>query len=201
MATTNSPKLTYALSYGFGEGPLHGRKLRRLLEAAGFELVHDLASADIILAHSAGCWMLPDSAHPKLIVYVGMPLPITNAQKVWLKANLLGTKEAMERGNIYYLAKHVVLDIFYMIRHLSRSWQIVRGSTKRLPKEFPHALSVFVANRHDPWPFSSRLDDYLHSKHWAFISQPGSHSHVWTHPDYYVELINHYAELLAKTGK
>jgi len=201
MEHTKSPKtITFAISYGFVEGAAHGRKISKLLEQAGFSPAKSLSSADIIIAHSAGCWLLPDNAKPKLMLYIGMPLPLTSAQKVWLKANWLNMKSFLAKGHILKILMGAGLNTYYALRHPRRSLDIIQGAKTAEPTVFAGAYTIFIANQHDPWPRSERLFDYIHGKErWAFLSLPGSHNNIWQHPDYYVDLIKNYAELLAKT--
>lgn len=202
MANTPLSKpFSFALSYGFVEGSAHGRKISRLLQQAGLVPAKNLISADVIIAHSAGCWLLPDDAKPKLILYVGMPLPLTSAQKIWLKANWLNVKSFLAKGNIIKMIRIAALNTYYGLRHARRSLDIIHGVNTAKPTIFAGATTIFIANQHDPWPRSARLSDYINSESWAFLSLPGSHNNIWQHPAYYVDIIKNYAELLAKTDR
>lgn len=202
MASTVSNKpLTFALSYGFAEGAAHGRKISRLLKQAGFEPAKSIVDADVIIAHSAGCWLMPDNARPKLILYVGMPLPLTNAQKIWLKANWLNVRSFLAKGNVLKMLRIATLNTYYSLRHFRRSLDIVKGVKTAVPTVFGSTSTVFIANQHDPWPHSARLQNYIDKEHWSFLSLSGSHNNIWQHPAYYVDIIKKYAELLAKTNQ
>ncbi len=201
MANTKSPEiLTFALSYGFVEGSAHGRKISKLLKRAGFTQANSLTEADIIIAHSAGCWLIPDNAQPKLMLYIGMPLPFTSAQKIWLEANWLSIKSVLAKGHVFKMLRGGILNTYYALRHPRRSRDIIRGAKTSTPTIFTDATTIFIANRYDPWPQSKRLFDYLKSENWAFISLPGAHNNIWQHPAYYVEIVKNYAALLAKTN-
>lgn len=193
--------MTFALSYGFVEGSAHGRKISKLLIKTGLEPANSLATADIIIAHSAGCWLLPDNAHPKLTLYIGMPLPLTSAQKIWLKTNWLSMKSLLAKGNVFKMLRGALLNVYYGMRHPRRSVSIMKGAKTAEPTIYPGSTTIFIANQNDPWPHSGRLFDYIKRENWAFMSLPGSHDNIWHHPDYYVDIIKKYAELLAKTDK
>src|SRR5688572_18120710 len=62
-----------AIIYGWAEGHWHGHRLRKELKAAGLEYSHDPANADVIIAHSGGCYMLPDNSQANLVMLVGFP--------------------------------------------------------------------------------------------------------------------------------
>ena len=200
MANTQSNKpLTFALSYGFVEGSAHGRKITKLLKQVGMKPAKSLHDADVIIAHSAGCWLMPDRARPKLILYIGMPLPLTRPQKIWLNSNWLSISRLLAKGHFLRIIQGFALNTYYALRHPLRSLNIVRGAKTSEPTIFPDAVSIFIANRFDPWPKSAKLDDYIKHENWAFLSLPGGHDNIWQHPAYYVDIINNYARLLAKT--
>ena len=202
MANTQSNnKLTFALSYGFVEGSAHGRKISKMLKKNGLEPARNLATADIIIAHSAGCWLLPDNARPKLTLYIGMPLPLTSAQKTWLKTNWLSVKLLIANGNVLGMLRGALLNTYYALRHPRRSIYIIKGIKTAVPTIYPGSTTIFIANRNDPWPHSDRLFDYINNEDWAFMSLPGLHDNLWHHPTFYVDIIKKYAELLEKTDR
>jgi hypothetical protein len=69
---------TYAIVYGFISGPGLGRQLRDLLNSAGLTETPDINKADVLVAHSAGCLLIPAEARPKLVIYVGATLKSVN---------------------------------------------------------------------------------------------------------------------------
>ena len=68
-----SKKPTICLLYGFGEGPWHGRQIQPALESAGFTVTTDVRAANIILAHSAGCFDVPQDVSAARVILVGPP--------------------------------------------------------------------------------------------------------------------------------
>lgn len=133
MAATSSNKV--AICYGFVGGPLHAKDFRERLNRAGFNLVSDPSDAEIVIAHSAGCWLIPQNIKPKLLIYIGMPLTNARAHRAWLSAGL---------------------------------WSMRAG--------FWHSLKIKLINGF-----------------YAFDD-------IWDHPDRYVEIIDYYARILAKTS-
>lgn len=196
----SSRPLTFAISYGFVEGSFHALKLDRLLKKAGFVPAKNMHDADIIIAHSAGCWLIPNNAKPKLVIYVGMPLPLTSAQKTWLKSNWLSMRLFISKGHVFQMLRIGLLNTYYALLQPRRSLDIIHGSKSAQPVIFPDSSTVFIANRHDPWPRSKQLDNYVESNGWSFLSLPGSHNNIWQHPIYYVDIIKKYARLLAKAN-
>jgi len=187
-----SRPLTFAVCYGFMEGVGHSRRLRKLLVKAGFR-PSPVTEADIIIAHSAGCVLIPANAKPKLVVYTGMPLALARPQSTWVKATLPRIKDGNLRREL--LAR--LNNTYYGLRHVKRNLGIMRDPKIAKPVIFPKAQTVFIANRYDPWPKGPELDKLVAKQPWAFISLPGTHESLWKEPDRYVAILEHYARLLA----
>jgi pimeloyl-ACP methyl ester carboxylesterase len=191
MANTNS-KFSFAISYGLGGGPLHARHLNRLLHKAGFQQTRQLKEADIIIAHSGGCWLIPKTAKPQLVIYVGMCLAQSQPFRTWLAAKALMRKQSRRARRLSTMIKNVYYNLAQPLRNIN----MIRQSKTARPIVFPDCPTVFISNRYDPWPRSSQTQEYLDNYDWAFISLSGSHDDIWEHPERYVAIINHYARLL-----
>lgn len=193
MARTASPK-TYAISYGLAGGPAHSRQLRKLLGAAGFRRA-PLHKADIVIAHSAGCWLLPTDLKPTLVIYVGMPLAVENPRQTWSTATRLGARHSPVRHTVNNRLKNT----YYQLLQPRRNIEIIRMAKHAQPVIFPGVRqAVFIANRHDPWPGNAGfLQNFAKNADWAFVGLPGTHDDIWGRPERYVEVIKHYARLLA----
>jgi hypothetical protein len=89
--------------------------------------------------------------------------------------------------------------LFYAITQPRRNSRIIRATAHvSQPKPPKDAHVVFIANRHDPWPRSAHLDEFIESLPFSFISLPGAHNSIWYEPALYVAIISHYAaDLLA----
>lgn len=196
MAITGSRlnSLTYGIIYGLFGRPALTRKLERLLNATGLRSTQDFEHADILIAHSAGCWLVPETAKARLIILNGVPLA-DNQNKAYCQANVQIYKQASVRQ----LVSHFSGNIFSALRYPWRNLSIIRMAKRTETAIPPEAMCVFITNRDDPWPRSKKLDELLNNKDWAFISLPGPHNYIWHHPEHYAAIINHYARLLAKT--
>lgn len=198
--TSQTKPLTFAVSYGFLGGPAHSRKLRQLLSAKGYDCTADLEHADIILAHSAGCFLIPKQAKPKLVVYVGMPLAQAQLPAAFVKANHSSIVSALHDKAIIKVMKITLLSWYYGLRQPKRNWNIIRTIKTAVPTLPPGAAITFITNRYDPWPSGDTLHQYVESKEgrqWVFMSLPGSHDDVWEQPEKYAAIIDYYARLLA----
>lgn len=191
---SSKAKYTYTIYYGLAGGPIHSRSLRAELVKAGFTSAPK-DQGDIIIAHSAGCWQIPATSKPKLVVYIGMPLANEAPSKTWRKA----TKMALIKNPVMRTLKIYAKNTFYILTQPRRNLKIITSASSSSPVIFKNVPTIFIANQFDPWPISSKLDEFTFSKECIFINLPGSHDDLWDHPDNYVDIIKKYAELLAET--
>ena len=186
-----SSKLSFAISYGLSDGNLHSQKLRKQLTESGF-IPASLQVADIVIAHSAGCWLIPEGAAPRLVIYVGMCLNNDRPANTWRKNFSMIIKQRPWNYVFNILPK----NIFYFLVGPLRNINIIRKAKYLQPIIFSNIPAIFIANRYDPWPQDSKLNEYLKRKTWTFISLPGTHYDIWDNPTRYVEIIKHHARLL-----
>jgi hypothetical protein len=197
MATAINSKnklaLSFAFSFGLVGGSLHARKFKRLMRQAGYIYCSSPSEADIVIAHSAGCWLLPAEARPKLLLYVGMPL---NQEQPFqtMQAAKHATIQTVRR---WRRAKIRLKNTYYMTTQLRRNLAIRRMAKTAQPTILPTCQTVFIANRLDPWLKTAGLQIYVDEQDWAFINLPGAHGHIWVYPEQYIKLIDYYAALLA----
>lgn len=203
MATnthSNKSQLTYAVSYGLFSGPAHGKRLQAAMKKAGYHEVSRQTDADIIIAHSAGCWQVTPGKTTQLIVYVGMPFALERPLKTWYAATSAMLKimpGSTDKKWLRYVARH---NLAFVFRQPLRNWRIIRNAKKphRLPMGIP---SILVINEDDVWTHSPAMETHIQKHDWDFVGLPGSHNDIWQHPDRIVAIINHHAKLLGQTSR
>lgn len=188
MAITNlksEQKLTFAIAYGFTGGPRHSQQMRRHLHQLGYREA-SLQTADILIIHSAGGWLLSPSLRPKIVIYVGMTLAPTIRTYWSLRHDRRHANALIQRNKSYYARKQPLRNLLIILRALTSRTVILNAEQ-----------SILIANQHDPWVRGTALDELIASQDWAFISLPGGHDDILEHPDLYVAIIDYHARLLA----
>lgn len=178
-----------------------GRKFRKLMRRRDYHLREDAETSDIIIAHSAGCWFLPEESSAKLICLVGMPLPQINLRRTFFQVNRTNVWEHFKSRKPHRFIHDSLVNLFYIARHPSHSRSIIRIAQNMPAPHQSTAQYVFIANQYDAWQQSPSLTEYIEKYNWTFISLPGSHNDIWPNADRYVAIIDHYAKLLAKTDR
>lgn len=177
---------TVAIVYGFAEGAWHSRKLKSVLRAAGFKPLRDVRTADIIIAHSAGCYLVPADAQARLILHSGYPYWPGRTLRSSLRENL--QLERHQHGTAKWLVRCAINGI-YMFK-LVQTMRMLRGwHDPFLDKLTTTTRHVFVRNRHDNYCQPTQLLVRTRRNH-TYLSLPeGNHNDLWDHPQYYIGLI------------
>lgn len=183
---SDSPHPSVAIIYGIAEGPLLSRRLRQVLAKRGYSVTSDVRNADIILAHSGGCYLVPDKHKAKAVVYVGYTY--------WPGRRLAESARAMlhhERQAVQLLPwlRRSTLNLLCLMR-LPHSIRLVRNWPNREAfLSTPRSCEqIFVRNRYDTYCEPNKLVEHA-SKLASFISLPGGHNHIWEEPDIYADLL------------
>lgn len=191
MATSSKNKLTYHILYGFLCGPAHSKQLRDKLDQLGFQQNEDAANSDLLIAHSAGCWDVPDKNNAKLIVLVGMTLANQNSFKSFIRSNYANFTLALKTHKLFSSLSGILLkNCYYAVKQPIRNYKIARNiGAQRQLHEYPQAEVIFIANSDDPWPHVSDLQTILDKKNYQLVEMPGAHDNIWGDPDSYIKLI------------
>lgn len=192
---------SFAIVPGFAEGRWHMKNLIRELEASGYELAETAAEADIIIAHSGGCYFLPKLQSRQLIVLIGppywpgKPLLLSLVQKLYLDF-----VDCVSRGMIIYWLQKTFWNTLYLLRDLLLAASM---GLKARKQDFYKALAehkvMIIRNQQDSWCSTKISAELSHNKHFSFHALPGQHDDCWHNPRPYVKLIEKNYGLLAKT--
>jgi hypothetical protein len=178
---------TLCILYGLNEGPAMGRLLVKACEQAGIQLTDNPETADIILAHSGGCLLVPATHQARLVIMVGFPYwPGHNwlsatCGKVWQDYQL-----NRRRGTLAQWLHNCAYHCRYALR-LRSAWNMFKNLKPDSPWN-SHGRQVFVRNRHDTYcmPDIHRLP-FRGPR--TFLSFSGQHDDCWDNPEPYIQLL------------
>ena len=173
--------------YGVCEGPRIASRLIRALTTAGFGMTRNAAEADIIIAHSGGCFALPQTHRATMVLLVGLPcwpgkstLKSTQ-QKIWLDMRSSSHDPAR------WLLKTFWNSIYFW--NMRNNYAMFRGQRRQAHRSIAHA--VLVRNKDDVTCTPNHAHfRFKHSP--PLVSLPGQHDDIWLHPKSYINLIRQY---------
>jgi hypothetical protein len=202
-----TPKPSVYIAYGFAEGPRVAKKAAHALQSADFQLTDDCSGADTIIAHSMGCFELPNQLRAQTVLlvgpstgFVGSPIQ-TQVQKV-----RHDFKHARKSKQIHNWISKSLWNSTYLTTLLHRLPEILRGARAlrhTLPRVGAKNVVVFLY-RNDPWSWHMPKSITTEHPTYSFVSHPGAHDDIWIHPQEYVSVLQYLYEtrlLAAANGR
>lgn len=176
---------TVAIIYGFSEGGYHSRRLRKALRSAGYRIIRDAKQADIIIAHSAGCYLVPSGHQARVVLNVGYTYWPGRRLLDSLRAKL--AEEYRRTGLFVWLKECTIHDLYALnflhVRRLIKGWRAPEAYLKVL-----EGTHIFIRNRDDPYSKPEAVLNAAGTEH-TYISMHGYHDHLWDEPESYVNLL------------
>lgn len=170
------------IHYGFAEGRLVARNFINAASKNNYGIVSDHEKADIVIAHSAGCYDLPNNLNSKMIILIGPPTLSVDTRTVLTQILKKLAYEYKQIGLTGFFIKNLP-NVLYAL-NLPRN---LRLRTKTLARNIPSKNVIIIRNQLDPFN-----DPHL-LQHNAIdinkISLPGSHDDIWLNPEPYLDII------------
>lgn len=182
---------TVAILEGWAGGNWHTKKFRAALTDKGFELTNKVATADIIVAHSTGCYRVPNQNKAYLLLMMGPPHWPNKSiiRRLVAKKKHDNQLVSANEGRIYVLKKSF-WEWFYIFAKPSYTF-IALGNHKSL--DFLDKLSdkkiVLVRNDEDVYcspDLGQLVSKYPNIK---YLELPGGHDDYYTNPRPYIDLL------------
>lgn len=175
--------MTVFIAYGWPEGRWHAKQFVEALRDYGYQISKQPETADIIVAHSIGCYMLPAGLKAKLILLIGIP---NWPHKSLFKCTF--EKISLEPKNTYWLKKtfwHLVYAIFQPLRLYGayRAYKL-----KYLPV-FDHSPVVLVRNQYDAYLQQKASQQLAKERGWHLVQLNGRHDDLWQNPQPYIDIL------------
>lgn len=180
-----------AIVHGWAGGKWHVRRFVRALNESGFETRKRQAKADIIVAHSTGCYRLKENTQAKLILLIGPPYwPSKSILHRLLKKKRHDTHHRLRNEGLLFTINKLLFEIIYII--LKPSYTFIALKHHR----YLHFLELI---KNKPVVLIRNAEDYFCSpeiekavkdyKNVRYVELPGGHDDFMTNPGPYVDLI------------
>ncbi len=184
--TDLSKPVSVGIVYGFAEGKLTARRLRKALREAGY-IIRTPSEADIIIAHSGGYLVFPKNIQAHTILYVGANTwdrPLGGSLKKKLQFDY---SKAKARGQLLAWLWHGLRNDLYILKP-RHTFRLALGYIAKPPQPPIAARTIVLRNRHDSYSTEKSL--LLWSNIDTFIAFEGGHDDMWNHPSTYVDTLN-----------
>lgn len=172
--------------YGFCEGPRMSTLMHQELKRAGHELTNDPYAADIVIAHSGGCFLVPHDLPASQVLMIGLTYwpgkSIARAlvQKSWndylhhrsdRKARAWAKKTLW--NGVYFWKMHRNAHMLIK-RRRGDFWKVER--------------LTLIRNEEDPF-CTPKLDSIPFAVKPRYVTLPDQHDDCWLHPERVIAVI------------
>lgn len=185
-----------ALQYGVLTGGRVGRHFCAALRNAGYELVDDARSADIIIGHSAGCFWLPQAPTKQRLVLINPPYWPGKSVKERAKSRANSHLHFRRFG--YSFSQwlwRTGWGMYYGIFDMHRNRLMARVAREyELDKIIQNHQALIIRNTHDDWltPAAKALLDP--HKDVKVVEIAGDHDNLWLNPAPYIAAIQEFTK-------
>jgi hypothetical protein len=181
---------TFAILRGWANGPWHTGQFIDGLEALGFRQINDPSNADVIFAHSLGCFMFPKEYRAKLILITGLPYwphkSILTSLMQNLRVEIRDGKTTSRKWSkrLPRQLMYIFRDFVYTIKAMSNRRKLL------LPENSPDVHIVMVRNKDDVFCHPDIQEILPITKSYRYIELPNGHDDCWVNPKPYIDLLS-----------
>jgi hypothetical protein len=154
-------------------------------------VIKKAGQADVIIAHSTGCYFLPNKAKASLTILINPPYwPGEPIVERWLRMNKNETKFILRRFGWGTFLKNKLWEIYYIFAKPSYTWSVLKNQSHLdFINQFPDRNMVLARNTEDEF-CSPQIEEIISSrKNFKYVEIPGYHSDYYTNPQPYIELL------------
>jgi hypothetical protein len=173
---------------GWAEGNWHFKQLARGF-GSNFTLEHDSREADIIIAHSSGCYSLPELSQARLVVILDPPYwPGRSIARRALKHVVFDAVRQIRRYGIIFWLRLRAWNIFYLIIEPWRHVKIWRSLRQTFKLSSTADISIVVRDKKDAY-CGPAIDVLASNYDVPVVEAETFHEDCWRFPDKYIEIM------------
>lgn len=182
-----------AIIYGWAEGPWQSRQFAQAAARRGLTMTTDLSRADIIFAHSSGCYLVPEDVNARLVMLVGLPYWPGQILPSGILRKLISELEHHRRTNglIWWLNKITHNTWYILTRPQATYWGLTRHKEKNLP-DGRNRTVLLVRPSDDTMHHPETADLLTKAESYESVEIPGAHDDCWLYPEPYLDLIERF---------
>jgi hypothetical protein len=184
--------VTVAILPGFTEGPWHLALMALELEQAGYKYTALADKADVVITHSAGCYLLPSTQRNVLIILIsppywpGKPMVLCLMQKI-LSDFIVNTK----RSSIKFWLQKTKHNSLYFWGDLRWNCNIIfKVHRHKFYEALPEKQITIIRNTHDFICTPDIAKKLPKQAKFKLHELPGEHDDCWYDPEPYIKLID-----------
>ena len=180
-----------AIVHGWAEGPWQSKRLRKHLSQKGFQYTKQGNSADVVITHSFGCYLVPKKSKASLIVLInpaywpGRTLATSAIKKQ--KEDLMNTHR---HSGLMWWASKLLHNGWYILSKPRLSYYLFsHHKPQNIPRPQKARKVVIVRNSNDTFCPPNILDLLKEEDGYKLVKFNGGHDDCWMNPEPYIDLL------------
>lgn len=178
---------TICILYGINEGPFMGKRFTVACKAAGLQVIADPERADVLFAHSGGCYVIPKYVRAERILLSGLPYW---PGRPWLQATAL---KVLHEWQLSRRQQALATWAVKWLYHALYAFNFKAAIRMALNRNFNHPWNstksqLIIRNQDDTYCSPDVLRAPFNGPR-TFLSLPGGHDDCWINPTRYIDLL------------
>jgi len=121
---------TVAVVEGWAGGPKLSHRLRKTLSQADFRIIKKVRQADVIFAHSTGCYRLPKDLVAELIILLDPPYwPGRSIAGRWLDLMKTDTSLLLSGSTFWEFLTKKLWEVYYIFAKPIFTWSVIKNQS------------------------------------------------------------------------
>lgn len=182
---------TVAILHGWAGGWMHVREFCKTLDDASFKVIKNPRKADIIIAHSTGCYRMPENSNAQLVLVLGPPYwPGKSILKRLIYKKGHDTRlHIKQRGLIASINKHI-WEIIYIVIKPSYTFIALKNHRNLHFLDLLENKEVILIRNEEDYFCSPEIKEAVKKyKNARYVQLPGGHDDFMTNPTPYIDLV------------
>ena len=182
---------TVAILEGWAGGPKLSKIFRHELANHDFEVIDSPKAANIVVAHSTGCYFLPGDMQAKLVMLINPPYwPGQSIITRFIKMSSNESRLLIEQFGWKRLITDRLLEVYYFLAKPLYTYSVIKNQSHL---DFLDKLSgqkvLLIRNENDEFCSPKIKEVVSKHKNIRYLSLPGYHSDYYTNPRPYIDLL------------
>lgn len=182
---------TVTILHGWAGGWWHVREFTKALKRAGFRVVKNPSQANVVIAHSTGCYRLNEGSKASLFILLGPPYWPSKSilRRLLLKKGHDTSLHLKDRGVIFAINKSI-WEIIYIIIKPSYTFIALKHHRYLHFLDLLEGKRVILIRNEKDYFCSPQIKDAVQKfKNVQYVSLPGGHDDFMINPRPYIDLV------------